>query len=68
MRSVIYFLFIGVFGLSSHVSHFYQTTGQLESVEPAEAGAYLISFKSRVAAEQVSHFPPLITFHCSRII
>lgn len=34
-----------------------QTTGQLESVESveAEAGAYLISFKSRAAAEQVCH-------------
>lgn len=31
-----------------------QTTGQLEDVEPAEAGsrAYIVSFKSRSAAEQ----------------
>ena len=41
----------------SNSNFFIQTTGQLESIESAdfEDGAYLISFKSRAAAEQVSH-------------
>ncbi|CAA7264692.1 unnamed protein product [Cyclocybe aegerita] len=30
----------------------YETTGQLESVEPTEGGAYIVSFRSRSAAEQ----------------
>jgi len=39
---------------SQALRDWYETTGQLESVESveAEAGAYLISFKSRAAAEQ----------------
>ena len=51
MKYVIYFTSFIRLGLVSHIS---QTTGQLESIESAEAGAYLISFKSRAAAEQVS--------------
>lgn len=49
--------FILIFGLGSQILTISQTTGQLESIESAdfEAGAYIISFKSRAAAEQVSH-------------
>jgi len=37
---------------SQALRDWYETTGQLESIELSEAGAYLISFKSRAAAEQ----------------
>ncbi|KAF8168342.1 hypothetical protein B0H34DRAFT_56490 [Crassisporium funariophilum] len=37
---------------SQALKDWYETTGQLDTVEPSEGGAYIVSFKSRSAAEQ----------------
>ncbi|KAF8971585.1 hypothetical protein BDZ97DRAFT_1253118 [Flammula alnicola] len=36
---------------SQALRDWYETTGQLESIEPTETGTYIVSFKSRSAAE-----------------